>query len=519
MDLNDLCITLILVNCVWLLAMRPARLWQIKAIAVLSLLGGTWYWWPEQAGYVAIGPWIVMILLPMWMQHATHFFVHQKRLRIARRISSVLVLLHPSMVTRSTHQTIGVLDLMYRGELAAGLKLAQQYGGHDVALRCLAIVFEAQMSGHWEAFENQLVVEHLSGVHDPNLLAGQLSSAAERGAWEEFRDLCHRVSLASFTPDHNAALNLRAFALLGEVEAVQQVCTSGGHQLAFESREFWSAVADQVSGATQRAEQRLKKLLPDATPVLRPIIKRYLKIPAAGPSDSQLRERALDELRQVARVVSHDARYAVLTGESRRWPVMTILLMLVICVVFLSEIPGGSEDVENLERMGAMVVPMKGTPGEWQNAFTAGFLHFGPLHLTLNLVGLLALGRLVERAWGPVGMLLLFLFCNLMSAALLPWLTFQPPDELSVFAGASGGIMGLLGGLSGQLLVGRIRYKTPLVRSQFRTAYSVILGQCVCDLMTPQVSMTCHLIGLVTGMIVGVIVGFLGGRRTGIRPI
>jgi rhomboid protease GluP len=166
-----------------------------------------------------------------------------------------------------------------------------------------------------------------------------------------------------------------------------------------------------------------------------------------------------------------------------------------------------------------MVVPLTGAPGEWKNAFIAGFLHFGPVHLALNLIGLLFLGQLVERAWGRVGLLLLFLVCNVASAALLPWLTFQPPGDSSVFAGASGGIMGLLGGLWGQLLVGRLQRNTPLVRSHFRTASSVILGQCVCDMLTPQVSMTCHMIGFVTGMIVGVLLGLSGGRRIRATPI
>ncbi len=57
MDLNDLCITLILVNCVWLLVMRPAQLWVIKIVAVLGLLGSVWLWRPDRAGYYAVGPW------------------------------------------------------------------------------------------------------------------------------------------------------------------------------------------------------------------------------------------------------------------------------------------------------------------------------------------------------------------------------------------------------------------------------------------------------------------------------
>ena len=73
--------------------------------------------------------------------------------------------------------------------------------------------------------------------------------------------------------------------------------------------------------------------------------------------------------------------------------------------------------------------------------------------------------------------------------------------------------MGLLGGLWGVLLIGRISQGTPLVRSQFRTACSFIVLQSVCDVLSPKVSMTCHLLGLAAGIIGGVLLGLRGGRR------
>jgi rhomboid protease GluP len=381
------------------------------------------------------------------------------------------------------------------------------------------MVIDAQMTGDWTAFENELRQSHLSSLHDPVLLSGQLVATAQRGDWVEFNGLCHEVGQARFTPDMNAALDLRAFALLGDIAAVRSVCTSSSRMIPYETREFWTAVAEQISGAGQLARQRLIRLLPRASAIMQPMIERQLATPLPGPPDASLRSQSLAELSSVLSVITHDARYAMLSGGADRWPWMTLALMSVLVGVFVQEIPGGSESTENLERMGAMVVPLTGVPGEWKNAFTAGFLHFGPVHLALNLVGLLFLGRLVERAWGSLGLLFLFLLCNVTSAALLPWLTFHPPDESSVFAGASGGIMGLLGGLWGQLLVGRLKRKTPMLRSQFRTASTVVVAQCVCDVMTPQVSMTCHLIGFVTGVLVGIVVGLLGGRRVEATPV
>lgn len=520
MDLNDLCTTLILVNCVWLLALRPARLWGIKCIAVLGLLGAVWLWRPDRAGYYAVGPWALLIMLPLWLQNGAMYLLQQRRLRAASWLSAVLVCLHPSVSAQSMRKMSEVLRRMYRGEVVAGLELARRYGIHDPGLRHLGMVIEAQKTGDWAAFESHLKQSHLSSLYDPVLLSGQLVATAQRGDWEEFKGLCHEVGQARFSPDMNAALYIRAFSLLGDVAAVRSVCTSSSRMIPYEIREYWTAVAEQISGAGQVAHQRWSRLLPRASTIMQPMIERQLANPfPAGPTDASLRSQSLAELGSVLSVVKHDARYAILSGGADRWPWMTLALMSVLVGVFVQEIPGGSESTENLERMGAMVVPLTGVPGEWKNAFTAGFLHFGPIHLTLNLVGLLFLGRLVERAWGSLGLLFLFLLCNVTSAALLPWLTFQPPDESSVFAGASGGIMGLLGGLWGQLLVGWLKRKTPMLRSQFRTASTVVLAQCVCDVMTPQVSMTCHLIGFVTGVLVGVVVGIRGGRRVEATPV
>ncbi len=513
MDLNDLCITLVLVNCVWLLVMRPARVWWMKSLAVLGLLGVAWWWKPESAGLIAVGPWALLIMLPSWLQHWTMHLMLQRHLGLASSTSWVLRVLHPTASVRALRPMIQILSLLYRGDISQGLQLAQEKGIFDTGLRNLALVLEAQMTGQWQLFEQKVNESSWSGLSDPSLLAGKVQAVAERGDWDELTRLCGIIAQTRFSAEQNAGLFLRVFAVLGDVSTVQDLLISRGPQLSRDNRNFWMAVAEQMQGQVESAQQRLKSMWPRSNPRLRPMIERQLATPAVGPPNEEIRDRALAELSEVRTVINHEARYAVLSGGPTRWPVMTIAIILVMLAVFHKEIPGGSEDTRNLEELGAMVVPLTGEPGEWKHMLTSGFLHFGPLHLLLNMLGLLFLGRLIERAWGPFWMLVLFLVCVVSSGALLPWLTFLEPGETAVFAGASGGIMGLLGGLWGHLLVGRSIRGTPLVRSQFRAACLFIVMQSACDLLTPQVSMTCHLIGLVTGMIGGVCMGRCGGRR------
>jgi membrane associated rhomboid family serine protease len=78
--------------------------------------------------------------------------------------------------------------------------------------------------------------------------------------------------------------------------------------------------------------------------------------------------------------------------------------------------------------------------GEWWRLITAAFLHYGPIHLGLNMLALWWLGAPVELALGRMRFLLLYLASGLAgSAGALVW----SPNAITV--GASGAIFGMLG--------------------------------------------------------------------------
>jgi rhomboid protease GluP len=517
MELNDLFITIPLINGVWLLLNRPDRAWVIKASLLLAILGVAWYLRPEQAGLLVIGPWAILILVPMWLNHWTIQLIHQRYLRVALVTTTVLLVLHPWSGTLRLRQMVRVLHLLLQGNIAAGLQLASQYRFHDPAIIHLGEVLELQQSGDWQGFEDRMQARFDRGVEDSSLLAGRLLATAHLGNWEAFADLCESVAHASFSPEQNTGLQLRAWAILGDLPAVQSVLRASGHLQARENREFWLALAEQMSGQVAVGRLRLLSLLGNASPTLRAMSQRLLDNgPLTAPDEATVGRRAREALRPLRKSVEWDARFAIMSGLGR-FPAMTLALGLVLFGVFLCEIPGGSEDLDNLERMGALVVPMRGDPGEWTRMLTCGFLHFGPMHLAMNLLGLLFLGRLIERASGRIGLLLHFLTCLALSGVLLPSLTFLPEEESAIFAGASGGIMGLLGGIWGNLAIGRLAGATPRIRQQFRSACSFIGLQMTCDILTPGVSMTCHMIGLVTGIVIGLLFGAyqLGKTRSG----
>src|SRR5437870_3615989 len=80
--------------------------------------------------------------------------------------------------------------------------------------------------------------------------------------------------------------------------------------------------------------------------------------------------------------------------------------------------------------------------GDWWRLLTAAFLHYGPVHLILNMVALYWFGSLLEERIGSGRYLLLYLVSGLAgSAGALLWSN----GFLTPTVGASGAIFGILG--------------------------------------------------------------------------
>ncbi len=127
--------------------------------------------------------------------------------------------------------------------------------------------------------------------------------------------------------------------------------------------------------------------------------------------------------------------------------------------------------------------------GSYYRLFTAMFMHYGLIHLALNMWALWALGRPLEAMLGPVRFAALYLLCGL--GGNVAAYVFQP-NALS--AGASTALFGLFAAL---FLV---------LRKLGRNAASilpVIIINLIFTFSIPGISIAGHLGGLVTGAIVG----------------
>ncbi len=123
---------------------------------------------------------------------------------------------------------------------------------------------------------------------------------------------------------------------------------------------------------------------------------------------------------------------------------VTRVLVVVNVLVYLAELArGGNVNGTNnwIFENGALYGPLV-AHGDWWRLITAAFLHYGPLHLALNMLALWWLGQPVEAALGRVRYVLLYLVAGLAGSAGALILN---PNAVTV--GASGAIFGILGAL------------------------------------------------------------------------
>lgn len=95
--------------------------------------------------------------------------------------------------------------------------------------------------------------------------------------------------------------------------------------------------------------------------------------------------------------------------------------------------------------------------GQWWRLLTATFLHSGLMHLTMNMLGLVGAGIIVERIYGHRLFALIYLGSGLMGSALSLHFTAQH----AVSVGASGAVFGV----TGALLVGIFQHRRQLPKT------------------------------------------------------
>lgn len=195
---------------------------------------------------------------------------------------------------------------------------------------------------------------------------------------------------------------------------------------------------------------------------------------------------------------------AMLFGRARTRMTAAVATLIALNVaMFVAEIAlGGATSFRALHKLGALEPYAVLVRGEYWRLLTATFLHYGGLHLGVNLLALSYFGPTLEKMIGAARFTTSYLLCGIASCAevVFTWrLGWLRADQL---VGASGAVMGIVGTWAGVLL--RDRHLTHN-RAALRSILFIIVVQSAFDFLTPQVSMAAHLGGFVVGVVAGVL--------------
>jgi membrane associated rhomboid family serine protease len=164
-------------------------------------------------------------------------------------------------------------------------------------------------------------------------------------------------------------------------------------------------------------------------------------------------------------------------------------LIIAACVaVFLLQVVQ-----PDLEARFSMVGALVAGPGaEWYRLVTSMFLHFGLMHLAMNMLAVWIYGLEVERAEGSVRTVGAFLATGLVGGAA----AFLWHSPFATVAGASGGVFGLLG----VALILTVRAGRPAQPLLGLLAVNLVIG-----LVVPNISLAAHAGGFVAGVAYGAV--------------
>lgn len=177
-------------------------------------------------------------------------------------------------------------------------------------------------------------------------------------------------------------------------------------------------------------------------------------------------------------------------------PWLTYVFLGVNVLVWLAmTLAGGSEDPHVLLVFGAKFSPFIAA-GQYWRLVTANFLHIGFLHLAFNSYALFLFGSEVERRFGPVRFLMLYMLSGIGGTVL----SYVGSRALS--AGASGAVFGLIGAMLAYYSAYREAFGTygrrQLSSLLIVTGYNLLWG-----FINPGIDNLCHIGGLITGGVLG----------------
>ena len=525
MDDSIVIFWLVLGTCLYGLALISTRFhaagigWAVLYLTtlVVDILG--WFFHQPALIYAAAGMWVLFVLVPGAIGKLYQQRLLQKRYSGARRLAQIIRFLHPGDGWREQPKLIRALELAQQGELTTASEILQRLQGLKSTTGLAAILNLYQLTGRWEEFLLWQSLNSHALERSTHLLPFLLRARGETGDLRGMVELYDRrkSQIRKLIPPSTRDLcRLPLFAFCGRRPAVEGLFAGSLAAVPAPTREFWLATADMAAGKLELAKRQFDSQLPSADAPLRLAIERRLaRLTSQPPPLDAAAEQVVDE---AAREHGHDENFTGRRSLFSKYARATQIFIVLNVAMFVVETRlGGATNEGTLFRLGALYPPAVHA-GQWWRLLASLFLHFGWLHLTMNMLALWILGPFTEFALGFRRYSLLYLLSGIGSMFVVMHLGSGADGE-QMTLGASGSIMGLVGATAALMLRGWRQHKALSARRRLTALLLIIALQSLSDSVVPQVSMTGHLSGAVIGFVIALLLrDRLGAAASGPNP-
>jgi membrane associated rhomboid family serine protease len=475
-------------------------------IAVLVAVGVlSWDLAPDGAGYLALGAFVLLIVVPLRIDAAARRASSAGDDRRARRLASIARVFHPAGIVGHRRRTFDAYAAVTKGAQLDDATIEKLGGKRDPAIAEIFRLTALHFAGRPKEIREALTMP--ARRHRMLRLgfgAVWLRVVARTGTAPEIVDAVNEIEKWDTTladPERRAMIAFEACSALGDVEGVEAMLPAMARRSPRGSSEAVLAWAQLVAGDVARARGTIDAALarePHARGrrALEDVRAAIDHPPARTPSPEA--DALIARMRREA--AAAEALAPLRGARGGRAPVITWAIVAACAIMWMivERAHGGSENEQRLKDFGALVVPLG---GQWWRVFSSAFLHAGFLHMFFNSVGLLIFGRFVEPFYGRLRFLAIYVFATIASALVV---LFTLPDG-TLLVGASGAIMGVGGAAVAAIAMRKDLRSSRHGRAELRN-FALIFGLQMCiDKIIPAISGRAHIAGFLGGALVGAI--------------
>lgn len=183
--------------------------------------------------------------------------------------------------------------------------------------------------------------------------------------------------------------------------------------------------------------------------------------------------------------------------------IVTIILVVInvlvyLCCIYAEKIPYGETTLADMiYDVGSMNTERILSNGEYYRSVTSMFLHGSISHIVSNMIFLIALGEMLERAIGHARFTLLY-FLSGIGGDIFSMINVVLSQNYYTAIGASGAIFGLIGAMLALVVLNDGHYEgISIKRMVLAIAYMVYSG-----MQSEGIDNAAHLGGLVFGVLI-----------------